>query len=96
LDLKNVSAIGYNCDYQQTKGDTMSANVYTIENLLVGTNYRSRSVEGEIISAEKHPACIHYDGAEAYLVEVRPTYYTTSGQSRWFGNTVYRTVAVAD
>jgi hypothetical protein len=96
LDLKNVSAIGYNCDYQQTKGDTMSANVYTIENLLVGKLYRSRSVEGEIISAEKHPACIHYDGAEAYLVEVRPTYYTTSGKSRWFGNTTYRTVAVAD
>jgi hypothetical protein len=96
LDLKNVSAIGYNCDYQQTKGDTMSANVYTIENLLVGKLYRSRSVEGEIISAEKHPACIHYDGAEAYLVEVRPTYYTTSGNSRWFGNTTYRTVAVAD
>ena len=74
----------------------MSANVYTIENLLVGKLYRSRSVEGEIISAEKHPACIHYDGAEAYLVEVRPTYYTTSGNSRWFGNTTYRTVAVAD
>lgn len=74
----------------------MSANVYTIENLLVGKIYRSRSVEGEIISAEKHPACIHYDGAEAYLVEVRPTYYTRSRQSRWYGNTVYRTVAVAD
>jgi len=72
----------------------MSANVYTIESLLVGTTYRSRTVEGEIISAEKHPACIHYDGAEAYLVEVRPVYYTTSRQSRWFGNTTYRTVAV--
>ena len=72
----------------------MSANVYSIESLLVGKNYRSRSVEGEIISAEKHPACIHYDGAEAYLVEVRPTYHTTSGKSRWFGNTTYRTVAV--
>jgi hypothetical protein len=74
----------------------MSANVYTIENLLVGTTYRSRTVSGEIISAEKHPACIHYDGAEAYLVEVRPVFYTTSGQSRWFGNTTYRTVAVAN
>ncbi len=30
----------------------MSANVYTIENLLVGKMYRSRSVKGEIISAE--------------------------------------------
>ncbi len=74
----------------------MSANIYTIENLLVGTTYRSRTVTGEIISAEKHPACIHYDGAEAYLVEVRPVFYTTSGQSRWFGNTTYRTVAVAN
>jgi hypothetical protein len=72
----------------------MSANVYTIEDLLIGKNYRSRSVEGEIISAEKHPACVHYDGAEAYLVEVRPTYSTTSGKSRWFGNSVYRTLAV--
>jgi len=66
----------------------MSANVYTIEDLLIGKNYRSRSVEGEIISAEKHPACVHYDGAEAYLVEVRPAYSTTSG------NSVYRTLAV--
>ena len=74
----------------------MSANNYTIENLLVGTTYRSRTVTGEIISAEKHPACIHYDGAEAYLVEVRPVFHTTSGQSRWFGNTTYRTVAVAN
>jgi len=72
----------------------MSANVYTIEDLLIGKNYRSRSVEGEIISPEKHPACVHYDGAEAYLVEVRPTYSTTSGKSRWFGNSVYRTLAV--
>ena len=31
----------------------MSANVYTIENLLVGKTYRSKSVTGEIISAEK-------------------------------------------
>jgi len=72
----------------------MSANVYTISDLLIGKIYRSRSVEGEIISAEPHPDCIHYDGAEAYRVEVRPVYYTTSGKSRWFGNTTYRSVAV--
>lgn len=72
----------------------MSANVYTIEDLLIGKNYRSRSIEGEIISAEKHPACIHYDGAEAYLVEVRPSYSSTSGKSKYFGNTAYRTLAV--
>jgi len=72
----------------------MSANIYTIESLLVGKNYRSRSVEGEIISAEIHPKAIWYEGCETYLVEVRPRYFTTSGKSSWFGNTVYRTLAV--
>jgi hypothetical protein len=72
----------------------MSANVYTVEDLLIGKMYRSRSIEGEIISAEKHPACLHYDGAEAYRVEVRPVYSTTSGRSKWFGKTTYRAVAV--
>jgi hypothetical protein len=49
----------------------MSANVYTIENLLVGKEYRSDTLRGEIISAEKHPKAVWYEGAEAYLVEVR-------------------------
>jgi len=62
----------------------MSANVYSIESLLIGKTYRSRSVEGEIISAEKHPACIHYEDAEAYLVEIRKPY----------GGYTYRTLAV--
>ena len=51
----------------------MSANVYTIEDLLIGKNYRSRSVEGEIISAEQHPKAVWYQGCESYLVEVRPS-----------------------
>ena len=51
----------------------MSANVYTVESLLVGKMYRSRSVEGEIISAEIHPQAIWYEGAEAYRVEIRKT-----------------------
>ena len=63
----------------------MSANVYTIENLLVGTNYYSRTLQGEIVSAEKHPKAIWYDGCETYLVEVSPN----SGYG-----TTYRTVAV--
>jgi hypothetical protein len=63
----------------------MSANVYTIQDLLVGTNYRSRSLEGEIISAEKHPHAVWYDGCESYLVEVKPN----SGYGY-----KYRTVAV--
>jgi hypothetical protein len=49
----------------------MSANVYTIENLLVGKTYKSRTLTGEIISAEKHPKAVWYEGAEAYLVEVK-------------------------
>jgi len=49
----------------------MSANVYTIENLLVGKTYRSNSLTGEIISAEKHPKGIWYgENTEAYLVEI--------------------------
>jgi hypothetical protein len=49
----------------------MSANVYTIESLLVGTRYVSHSLRGEIISAEIHPKAVWYEGCETYLVEVR-------------------------
>ena len=52
----------------------MSANVYTVQSLLVGTRYVSRTLSGEIVSAEAHPKPIWYDGAEAYLVEVKPQY----------------------
>lgn len=62
----------------------MSANVYSIESLLVGKTYQSRTLTGEIISAEKHPKAIWYEGAEAYLVEVRKPY----------GGYTYRTLAV--
>jgi hypothetical protein len=48
----------------------MSANVYTIENLLVGKTYRSRSTESKIVHAEKHPHAVWYDGCESYLVEL--------------------------
>jgi hypothetical protein len=63
----------------------MSANLYTIESLLVGKTYRSRSCEGEIVDAEKHPQPIWYDGAEAYLVRIKDTY----------GGYTYRSVAVS-
>ena len=63
----------------------MSANVYTIENLLVGKTYRSKTLTGEIISAEKHPHAVWYQDCESYLVEVRPSN---------FGKVVCRTVAV--
>jgi hypothetical protein len=64
----------------------MSANLYSIENLLVGKTYRSKSVEGEIVDAEKRNDAIWYDNAEAYLIRVRSTR----------GNYVYRTIAVAN
>jgi hypothetical protein len=47
------------------------ANLYTIENLLIGKAYNSKTLRGEIISAEKHPKAIWYgDNTEAYLVEI--------------------------
>ena len=63
----------------------MSANVYTIEHLLVGTQYRSKTLTGEIVSAEKHPKAVWYKDCESYLVEVRPNN---------FGKVTCRTVAV--
>ena len=62
----------------------MSANVYTIENLLVGKSYRSKTIEGEIISAEKHPHGVWYQDCESYLVEIRKP----------LGGYTYRTIAV--
>ena len=49
----------------------MSANVYTIESLLVGKIYRSKTLTGEIISAEIHPKAVWYQDCESYLVEIR-------------------------
>ena len=63
----------------------MSANLYNVESLLIGKTYRSRSVEGEIVSAEKHPKAVWYQDAEAYLVEIR----------KQGGGYTYRTVAVS-
>lgn len=67
----------------------MSANVYSVKDLLVGTSYSSRTLQGEIISAEEHPHAVWYDGCETYLVEVAPN----SGYNNW-GKKTYRTVAV--
>ena len=71
--------------YQQTKGQLMSANVYTIESLLVGKTYRSNSLTGEIISAEPHPKGVWYEGCDSYLVEIRDSLR---------GRYSFRTVAV--
>ncbi len=63
----------------------MSANVYTIESLLVGKLYRSSTLTGEIISAEIHPKAVWYKDCESYLVEVRDSLR---------GRYAYRTLAV--
>ena len=61
------------------------ANLYTIEDLLVGKMYRSKSLQGEIISAEKHPEAVWYgENTEPYLVQIRDG----------FGGYTYRAVAV--
>jgi len=51
----------------------MSANVYTVESLLVGKTYYSNSLKGEIISAEP-TSKVWYSESETYLVQVRPHY----------------------
>ena len=88
LKIENVSPIRYNIHIKK-EGVTMTANVYSIESLLVGTRYVSRTMRGEIISAEKHPKAVWYEGCETYLVEVAPQ----SGSNNW-GRKTYRTVAV--
>jgi hypothetical protein len=57
---------------QKERGWQMSANVYTIENLLVGKTYKSRTLTGEIIDAEKSD--VWYADCESYRVQVRPHY----------------------
>jgi hypothetical protein len=63
----------------------MSANVYSISSLLVGTRYVSQTLRGEIVSAELCRKPIWYDGCETYTVEIRPQYGSTNQ---------FRTVAV--
>jgi hypothetical protein len=51
----------------------MSANVYNVESLLIGKTYNSRSVNGEIINAEKTDK-VWYADCDTYRVQVRPHY----------------------
>jgi hypothetical protein len=47
------------------------ANLYTIEDLLIGKIYNSKTLSGKIISAEKSNQPIWYgENTEAYLVEI--------------------------
>jgi hypothetical protein len=63
----------------------MSVNLYSIEDLLVGKFYRSRSVEGEIVEAQKDERAVWYgENNESYLVRIRVG----------VGNYKWRTLAV--
>lgn len=62
------------------------ANLYTVESLLVGKTYRSSTLTGEILSAQKSDAWYGRE-AQAYLVEVRKPNSI---------HTAYRTVAVGE
>ena len=55
----------------------MSANIYTIENLLVGKTYRSRNrhFEGEIVHAKKRPEIFYGNETEAYLIQIKTPAY---------------------
>ena len=48
----------------------MSANVYSVESLLIGKMYYSRSVKGEIIDAEKTDK-VWYANCDTYRDQVR-------------------------
>ena len=54
------------------EGANMATKLYTIENLLVGKNYNSRTrhFEGEIVSATPRPEIWYGDKTEAYLIEI--------------------------
>ena len=67
----------------------MSANVYTVQSLLIGKQYVSRTMRGEIISVKEHPHAVWYQDCDTYLVEIQPN----SGFNNW-GRKTYRTVAV--
>jgi hypothetical protein len=60
---------------QKERGQLMSANTYTITDLLIGKNYRSRNrgFEGEIRHAEKRDSIWYGNNTEAYLIQVKPT-----------------------
>jgi len=64
----------------------MSANLYTIQDLLIGKIYRSNSIVGEIVEAQPHPKSVYYSNATPYLVRVR-------GEG---ANYQFRTIAVKD
>ena len=53
----------------------MATKLYTIQDLLIGKNYRSHSRhdEGTILTAEKRDSVFYGVDYQAYLIEVRST-----------------------
>mgnify|MGYP000879146818 CR=1 FL=1 len=53
----------------------MATKLYTIQDLLIGKNYRSRSRhdEGTILHAEKREGIWYGENLDAYAIEVRST-----------------------
>jgi hypothetical protein len=51
----------------------MATKLYTIENLLIGQNYhsRSRNFDGVITHAEKRDGIWYGENTEAYLITIR-------------------------
>jgi hypothetical protein len=66
--MQNVGAVEYNIGYNERKWLTM-ANLYTIQDLLIGKTYNSKTLRGEIISADK--SNVWYENAESYLVQIK-------------------------
>lgn len=48
----------------------MSANVYSVTDLLIGHFYRSRSTQGTITHAEIDSRAVWYEDCESYLVQL--------------------------
>lgn len=48
----------------------MSANVYSVSDLLVGKAYRSRTTSGTITHAEIDNRAVWYEDCESYLVQL--------------------------
>jgi hypothetical protein len=57
---------------KKKEGCLMATKLYTIEGLLIGKTYRSRTrhFEGEIVSAEKRDGVWYGDNTDAYLIEI--------------------------
>ena len=62
---------------QKERGCPMATKLYTIENLLIGKNYRSknRHFEGEIVHAEKREGIWYGENTEAYVIQVKTPAY---------------------